>query len=102
MTKSTVRAPISGIVTTLRVKAGEVTVLGTMNNPGTQLMTISDMSTVQAVLMVDETDTPPERIEAERIVNGERVRTRPLCAWPQTATYSGSGSTDESANFSCR
>ena len=58
VSKSTVRAPISGIVTTLRVKAGEVTVLGTMNNPGTQLMTISDMSTVQAVLMVDETDTP--------------------------------------------
>jgi HlyD family secretion protein len=58
VTKSTVRAPISGVVTTLRVKAGEVTVLGTMNNPGTQLMTISDMSTVQAVLMVDETDTP--------------------------------------------
>jgi HlyD family secretion protein len=58
VTKSTVRSPISGIVTTLRVKAGEVTVLGTMNNPGTQLMTVSDMSTVQAVLMVDETDTP--------------------------------------------
>jgi HlyD family secretion protein len=58
VTKSTVRSPISGIVTALRVKAGEVTVLGTMNNPGTQLMTISDMSTVQAVLMVDETDTP--------------------------------------------
>jgi HlyD family secretion protein len=58
VTKSTVRAPIDGIVTALRVKAGEVTVLGTMNNAGTQLMTISDMSTVQAVLMVDETDTP--------------------------------------------
>jgi HlyD family secretion protein len=29
-----------------------------MNNPGTQLMTISDMSSVLAVLMVDETDTP--------------------------------------------
>ena len=58
VTKSTVRAPISGMVTSLRVKAGEVTVLGTMNNAGTQLMTISDMSAVQAVLMVDETDTP--------------------------------------------
>ncbi|HEU5154810.1 MAG TPA: efflux RND transporter periplasmic adaptor subunit [Gemmatimonadales bacterium] len=58
LSKTTVRAPITGIVTTLRVKAGEVTVIGTMNNPGTQLMTISDMSTVQAVLMVDETDTP--------------------------------------------
>ena len=29
-----------------------------MNNPGTQLMTISDMTTVEAVLMVDETDIP--------------------------------------------
>ncbi len=58
LSKTTVRAPITGVVTTLRVKAGEVTVIGTMNNPGTQLMTISDMATVQAVLMVDETDTP--------------------------------------------
>jgi HlyD family secretion protein len=58
LSKTTVLAPIDGIVTTLRVKAGEVTVIGTMNNAGTQLLTISDMSTVQAVLMVDETDTP--------------------------------------------
>jgi HlyD family secretion protein len=58
LSKTTILAPIDGIVTTLRVKAGEVTVIGTMNNPGTQLLTISDMSTVQAVLMVDETDTP--------------------------------------------
>ena len=49
-----------------------------------------------------ETDAPPARIEAERIVGGELVRTRPLCAWPTTAVYSGSGSTDESASFSCR
>ena len=58
LSKTTILAPIDGIVTTLRVKAGEVTVIGTMNNAGTQLMTISDMSIVQAVLMVDETDTP--------------------------------------------
>lgn len=58
LSKTTVRSPIDGTVTTLRIKAGEVTVVGTMNNAGTQLMTISDMSTVQAVLMVDETDTP--------------------------------------------
>jgi HlyD family secretion protein len=58
LSKTTVRSPIAGVITTLRVKAGEVTVIGTMNNPGTQLMTISDMSAVQAVLMVDETDTP--------------------------------------------
>jgi HlyD family secretion protein len=58
LSKTTVRSPIDGIITALRIKAGEVTVVGTMNNPGTQLMTISDMTTVQGVLMVDETDTP--------------------------------------------
>jgi len=62
LSKTTIRAPIDGVVTTLRVKAGEVTVIGTMNNPGTQLMTISDMASVQAVLMVDETDTPTVQV----------------------------------------
>src|SRR6266540_7171619 len=47
LSKTTVRAPIDGVVTNLPVKEGEVTVIGTMNNPGTQLMTISDMSTVE-------------------------------------------------------
>src|SRR5262245_61823323 len=68
VTKSTVRSPIDGIVTTLRVKAGEVTVLGTMNNPGTQLMTVSDMATVQAVLMVDETDMPNIAVDQKAIL----------------------------------
>lgn len=62
LSKTTVVSPIDGIVTTLRVKAGEVTVIGTMNNAGTQLMTISDMAIVQAVLMVDETDTPTVQV----------------------------------------
>ena len=29
-------------------------------------------------------------------------RTRPLCAYPKVAVYSGSGSTNEAANFACR
>ncbi len=62
LSKTTVRAPIDGVVTTLRVKAGEVTVIGTMNNPGTRLLTISDMASVEAVLMVDETDTPTVQV----------------------------------------
>jgi feruloyl esterase len=49
-----------------------------------------------------ETGAAPARIEAERIVGGQRVRSRPLCAWPQVAEYSGSGSSDEAANFVCR
>jgi HlyD family secretion protein len=68
LSKTTVRAPLDGVVTTMRVKAGEVTVIGTMNNPGTQLMTISDMSSVQAVLMVDETDTPNVQVGQKAVL----------------------------------
>ncbi len=69
LSKTTVLSPIDGIVTTLRVKAGEVTVIGTMNNPGTQLMTISDMGIVQAVLMVDETDTPSVKVGQKALLS---------------------------------
>ncbi len=78
LSKTTVRAPIDGIVTTLRVKAGEVTVIGTMNNPGTQLLTVSDMSTVEAVLMVDETDTPTVQVGQKALLNIDAYPGRPF------------------------
>jgi HlyD family secretion protein len=62
LSKTTVTSPIAGIVTALPVKEGEVTVIGTMNNPGTQLLTISDMSEVEAVMMVDETSVPQVKV----------------------------------------
>jgi HlyD family secretion protein len=68
LSKTTIRAPINGIVTDLPVKEGEVTVIGTMNNPGTQLLTISDMSSVEAVLMVDETDVPNVKVGQKALV----------------------------------
>ena len=71
LSKTTVRAPIDGVVTNLPVKEGEVTVIGTMNNPGTQLMTISDMSTVEAVLMVDETDVPNVQVGQKAVLSIE-------------------------------
>jgi HlyD family secretion protein len=58
LSKTKMIAPISGTVTRLPVEEGEVAVIGTMNNPGTVLMTISDMGVVEAVMEVDETDIP--------------------------------------------
>ncbi len=58
LSKTTVTSPLEGIVTFLPIKEGEVTVIGTMNNAGTQLMTVSDMAEVEAVMMVDETSVP--------------------------------------------
>ena len=62
LAKTTIRAPIPGIVTALPVDEGEVAVIGTMNNPGTILMTISDMGVVEAVMEVDETDVPSVKV----------------------------------------
>ncbi|HYR84888.1 MAG TPA: tannase/feruloyl esterase family alpha/beta hydrolase [Terriglobia bacterium] len=44
----------------------------------------------------------PEQIVATRRTNGQVDRTRPLCPYPQTAKYKGTGSTDDAANFVCR
>ena len=44
----------------------------------------------------------PDSIPASRVLDGRADRTRPLCSYPQAATYKGSGSTDEAANFVCR
>ncbi len=58
LSKTIIRAPISGKVTRLSVEAGETVVIGTMNNPGSLILTISDLTVVEAVMEVDETDIP--------------------------------------------
>ena len=49
-----------------------------------------------------EQNKAPASIASSKVANGQTVRTRPLCAYPATAQYSGTGSTDEAANFSCK
>jgi feruloyl esterase len=44
----------------------------------------------------------PDRVVASRVRAGKIDRTRPLCAWPAVARYTGSGSIDAAANFVCR
>ena len=44
----------------------------------------------------------PEQIVASHAARGQVDRTRPLCPYPQTAVYKGSGSTDQAENFSCK
>jgi HlyD family secretion protein len=51
-------APFDGIVTRRNIEEGENVVVGTMNNPGTVLLTVADMSVVEAEIEVDETDIP--------------------------------------------
>ena len=48
-----------------------------------------------------ETGKAPEAIIATQLKEGKVVRDRPLCPFPQVATYKGTGSIDEAANFVC-
>ena len=56
LSKTTIQAPLSGVITYLPVNEGENAVVGVQNSPGTTLMTIADMSVITAELRVDETD----------------------------------------------
>ena len=51
-------APFDGIVTRRNIEEGENVVVGTMNNAGTVLLTVADMSIIEAEVEVDETDIP--------------------------------------------
>jgi HlyD family secretion protein len=54
--KCTIRAPMAGTITQLNSEVGENVILGTMNNPGTVIMVISDLSEIVVEAEVDETD----------------------------------------------
>ncbi len=56
LSKTIYNSPIDGIITSLRVEEGEIAMIGTMNNPGTILMTIADLSVMEVEVEVDETD----------------------------------------------
>jgi HlyD family secretion protein len=79
--KTVYNAPIDGIITSLRVEEGEIALVGTMNNPGTVLMTIADLSVMEVEVEVDETDvigveigqTSEVRVDAfpDRVIMGK-------------------------------
>ncbi len=51
-----ITAEMSGVITGLNVEEGESAIMGTLNNPGTVLLTISDLSEIEAEVRVDETE----------------------------------------------
>ena len=58
LSKVRIESPIEGIVTRRTIQEGETAVIGTMNNAGTVLLTLADMSVIQAEVEVDETNIP--------------------------------------------
>ena len=60
--KTEILAPIAGVVTRLPVQEGEMVVIGIQNQPGTTLMTISDLTAIDAEVKVAEADVLRVRV----------------------------------------
>jgi feruloyl esterase len=61
----------------------------------------NSFDSIRAIEEWVETGKAPGQIIASHIRDGKTERTRPLCPYPQMATYKGTGSTDDAANFTC-
>jgi HlyD family secretion protein len=103
LSKTTITSPMEGIVTSLNTEVGEIVMIGTMNNPGTVIMAVSDMSEIEAEVEVDETDIAEVEIgqEAEIEIDAYPDTTfrGKVTEIGHTARISGLGSQDQVTNF---
>jgi HlyD family secretion protein len=67
LAKTVYSAPIAGTVIELNVEAGEIVIVGTMNNPGTRILAVGNLDQMVAEAEVDETDIIDLRV-------GQRAR----------------------------
>jgi HlyD family secretion protein len=73
-------SPIDGIVTRRNIELGENVMIGTMNNAGTVLLTLADMSIIEAELEVDETDIPSVQIGQQAKVTIDAIQDKTFTA----------------------
>lgn len=99
--KVTINAPMTGLITRLNVEEGENAIMGTLNNPGTVLLTIADMGTLEAVVEVDETEVVQVALGQPAIVE---IDAFPGREFPGSVTEIGnspirSGGTQQAVDF---
>ena len=102
LSKTTITAPMAGIITQLNSEVGEV-VLGTSMSPGTVIMTISDLSDMEVEVEVDESDVvdveigQPVEIEVDALP--DTVLNGKLKEIANTAFTRYAGTAEEVTNF---
>jgi HlyD family secretion protein len=67
-------APFDGVVSELNVEEGEIVITGTMNNPGTQILAVSDMSRMLVRADVDESDVVDMRVGQKARITVDALR----------------------------
>ncbi|MDA1183602.1 MAG: efflux RND transporter periplasmic adaptor subunit [Acidobacteria bacterium] len=72
----TISAPMTGMITRRNIEEGENVMVGTMNNAGTVLLTIADMTVLESEIEVDETDIPAVTLGQDARVTIDAVPNR--------------------------
>jgi HlyD family secretion protein len=85
LSKVRIVSPIDGIVTARSIQEGEMVMIGTMNNAGTVLMTLADMSTIQAEIEVDETSVPSVQLGQKAKITIDAIHDKSFTS-PKSAT----------------
>ncbi|HOT00293.1 MAG TPA: efflux RND transporter periplasmic adaptor subunit [Acidobacteriota bacterium] len=78
LNKTVLTSPLTGVITKLEVEKGERAVPGMMFNPSATLMTIADLSVIEAEVKVDETDIVNVKLNQPVIVKVDALPDRPL------------------------
>ncbi len=78
LSKTTIRSPLTGVITQLNVEQGERAVPGNLNNPSATIMTIADLSIIEAEIEVDETDIVNVHLGQQAEVNVDALPDLPL------------------------
>lgn len=105
LARTSIYAPISGVVTKLNSKVGEK-VVGAIQMTGTEIMTIADLSVIEAVVDVSETDVVSVSLGDTAGVEVDAMPARKFLAYVSRIANSpkqtGVGSQDQVTNFEVR
>jgi HlyD family secretion protein len=104
LSQVTFDAPLAGLITVMNIEEGENVVTGTMNNPGTVLMTIADLSEIEAEIDVDETDVVGIRIGQPASVAidafpGKKFKAEVVKVGNSAVAATSVSATDQTTNF---
>jgi HlyD family secretion protein len=106
LSKVRIESPIEGIVTRRNIQEGETAMIGTMNNAGTVLLTLADMSIIQAEVEVDETNIPNVQLGQRAKITIDAIPDRSFKGHvteignsPIQTTSSGGGAGTQATNF---
>ncbi len=92
LTYTIITSPIDGVVTRVNAEVGEIVIVGTMNNPGTVIIEVADLSKMLVVAQVDEADVAKVKIGQNAVAKVNAFPDSEFCGTVQSVALSHTNS----------